>query len=116
MNDNDIPILKKSYDLYKTLYTYRKTVSKQDKYTTWQQCENLALYIIEQLFLASQLPKNEKIPLLEQTSLKLSFLKVLIRLIKEVKVIDLKKYAAIQENLDEIGRMLGGWLKNTKSM
>jgi len=33
---------------------------------------------------------------------------------KEVKTIDNKKYATLQELVDEIGRMLGGWIKSTK--
>ena len=31
-----------------------------------------------------------------------------------VKAIDAKKYIIIEANLDEIGRMLGGWIKSTK--
>jgi len=33
---------------------------------------------------------------------------------KEIKVIDNKKYTAIETIIDEIGRMLGGWIKSTK--
>ena len=35
MNDLDIPILKKSYDLYIEFYKLRLTVPKQDRYTLW---------------------------------------------------------------------------------
>jgi len=51
---------------------------------------------------------------LEQTSLKLNLLRVFLRLCKEVKAIDNKKYVLLQEKIDEIGRMLGGWIKSTK--
>jgi hypothetical protein len=33
---------------------------------------------------------------------------------KEVKTIDNKKYILLEEMVDEIGRMLGGWIKSTK--
>jgi putative aminopeptidase FrvX len=33
---------------------------------------------------------------------------------KDVKAIDSKKYVLIEAHLDEIGRMLGGWIKSTK--
>lgn len=116
MNEFDIPIFTKTYELYKTLYGYRSTVSKQDRYTIWQRCENLILDILESILWASQLSKTEKLPILEKTSLKLNFLRVFIRLCKEVKTIDNKKYIELQEAIDEVGRMLGGWIKSTRTI
>lgn len=114
MEELEIPIFKKTYELYKTFYGYRSTVSKQDRYTTWQRCENLILDVMEHILWASQMPKQEKLPTLEKTSLKLNFLRVFLRLMKEVKIIDAKKYITLQEIVDEVGRMLGGWIKSTK--
>jgi len=114
MNDFDIPIFKKSYDLYKTFYSYRSVVPKQDRYTIWQRCESLILDILEGILLASQTAKNEKLPILEKTSMKLNFLRIFVRLMKETKVMDNRKYTALQELIDEIGRMLGGWIRSTK--
>ncbi|PIS34737.1 MAG: hypothetical protein COT37_01110 [Parcubacteria group bacterium CG08_land_8_20_14_0_20_43_9] len=114
MNEFDIPIFKKTYDLYKSFYGFRETVSKQDRYTLWQRCENLILDILENILWASQLPKSEKIPILEKTSLRLNFLRVFIRLSKEIKMLDNKKYILLQESVDEIGRMLGGWLRSIR--
>lgn len=114
MNDLDIPIFKKSYDLYKDFYNLRLSVPKQDRYTLWQKCESLLIDVLEGIIFASQQSKAEKLPTLEKTSVKLNFLRVCIRLMKDVKAIDAKKYIIIEANLDEIGRMLGGWIKSTK--
>ena len=114
MEEFDIPIFKKTYELYKTFYSYRNAVSKQDRYTLWQRCENLILDILESILWASQLPKTDKFPILEKASLKLNFLRVFLRLCKEIKVIDNKKYILLQEIIDEIGRMLGGWIRSTR--
>jgi hypothetical protein len=51
---------------------------------------------------------------LEKTSLRLNFLRVFIRLSKETKMLDNKKYVILQESIDEIGRMLGGWLRSVR--
>lgn len=114
MQDLDIPIFKKTYELYKAFYAYRNNVNKQDRHTLWQRCESILLDVLENLLWASQLSKTEKLPVLEKTSLKLNFLRVFLRLCKEVKVIDAKKYIEWQEIVDEIGRMLGGWIRSTK--
>jgi 23S rRNA-intervening sequence protein len=113
-NDLDIPIFKKTYDLYKSFYGYRTDVSKQDRYTIWQRSENCILDVLEAILFAAQSSGREKIPLLEAASVKLNVLRVLIRLTKDVKAIDTKKYLELEGTIDEIGRMLGGWLRSTK--
>lgn len=114
MEEFDIPIFKKTYELYKLFYSYRNTLPKQDHYTLWQRCENLILDVLESILWASYLSKTEKAPALERTNLKLNFLRVFLRFCKEVKAIDSKKYILMQEIINEIGRMLGGWIKSTK--
>ena len=114
MNDLNIPILKKTYDLYKDFYNLRLTVPKQDRYTLWQKCEGLLIEILQGLLYASQQSKTEKLPILEKTSVKLNFLKMCIRLMKDIKAISPKTYITVEATLDEIGKMLGGWIKSTK--
>jgi len=114
MQEFDIPIFKKAYELYKNFYSIRSSISKQDRYTIFLRCENMILDIVEGILEASHLSKNEKLPVLMKTSLKLNLLRVFVRLLKDVEAINLKKYALIQEEIDEIGRMLGGWIRSTK--
>ena len=114
MNDLDIPIFRKTYDLYKEFYSLRLSVPKQDRYALWQKCENLLIDVLEGIILASQQSKSEKLPTLEKTSVKLNFLRVCIRLMKDIKAIEAKKYILIEAKIDEIGSQLGGWIKSTK--
>ncbi|MGC9610949.1 MAG: four helix bundle protein [Minisyncoccia bacterium] len=114
MNDFDIPIFKKTYDLYKTFYGYRDSIPKQDRYTVWQKSEEIILEIIESILSASQTDKFEKGPLLRKASTKLNLLRVFIRLMKDTRALDSKKYLILESFVDEIGRMLGGWIRSTK--
>jgi hypothetical protein len=114
MQEFDIPIFKKAYDLYKNFHQIRSSISRQDRYTIFLRCENVILEVIEGILEASQLSKDKKLPILEKVSIKLNFLRVFIRLMKDVKSINLKNYATMEESVDEIGRMLGGWIKSTK--
>ncbi len=114
MDTFDIPIFRKIYDLYKTFHSYRDGIAKQDRHTIWQRCENIILDVLEGILFASQTVKAEKVPILEKASVKLNFLRVFLRLMKEAKTIDTKKYIALEALVDEIGRMLGGWLKSAK--
>jgi hypothetical protein len=107
----DIPIFQKVYELYKLLYQYVASFPKKDRYTLGQRAENSLLDFMESVILASQLSKIEKLPILQKASIRLDVLKVLIRLCKDLKVLDNKKYLILESNIQEIGRMLGGWIK-----
>jgi hypothetical protein len=114
MDDFDIPIFKKTYDLYKTFYGYRNLIPKQDRYTIGARCDGLILDVLERILAASRLQKMGKLPALEAASTKLNVLRVFIRLMKETRAIDGKKYLALEEAIDEIGRMLGGWIRSVR--
>ena len=74
----------------------------------------MTLELLESIIEASELSREEKLPILRQASVRLNFLRVFLRLTKDVKAIDTKKYILLEEMVDEIGRMLGGWIKSTK--
>ncbi|OGZ07593.1 MAG: hypothetical protein A3C93_02255 [Candidatus Lloydbacteria bacterium RIFCSPHIGHO2_02_FULL_54_17] len=114
MNEFDIPIFKKSYELYKTLHEFRRLVPKQDRFSIFERVDATTLDIIEGIILASGQQKVTKLPALERTSIKLNMLRVFVRLMKDTKAIDNKKYAALEATIDEIGRMLGGWIRSIR--
>ena len=72
MNDNDIPILKKSYELYKVFHEYRKVVPKTDRFTIYERSENLILDLIEAIIQAGYGGKENKTQTLERASVKLA--------------------------------------------
>lgn len=94
-------------------HEYRKLVSKADRFTVYERSENLIIDIIELFLEAGYTKSAHKCAVLEKASVKLNTLRFLIRLMKETKVFDLKKYTTLQEKIDEIGRMLGGWIRST---
>ena len=112
MNDFDIPIVKKTYELYKLLHEYRKVVPKADRYTVYERCEHNILTMLELLLEASYGEKARKSAILEKISVKMNVLRMFVRLMKETKTLDTKKYTALQLVIDEIGRMLGGWMRS----
>lgn len=113
MNDTDIPILKKAYDLYRTFHTYRRVVPKAERFTLYERCENAILDMIEAILEAGYSRTAQKPIVLERASIKLNIVRFFVRLLKETRCIDVKKYTALQEMVDEIGRMLGGWIRST---
>ena len=71
----------------------------------------LFIETMESLFVASYLSKEMKLPYLRKAATKLDLLKFFLQVSWEIHVLDNKKYTALSEKLNEIGRMLGGWIK-----
>lgn len=76
-----------------------------------QKAENLILDILELSIKIVYLPKQEKLTYLKEIDTKINLLKMLVRLSNEIKALDNKKYLILQEKLQEIGRMIGGWIR-----
>jgi len=93
------------------LYSLTKSFPKKDRYTLGARCENLTLEILEMLLLANSKQKASRSLILNRVDVKLKILKTLVRLCFDIKIIDQKKYILMQERLQEIGKMLGGWIK-----
>ncbi|EKE15829.1 MAG: hypothetical protein ACD_11C00103G0031 [uncultured bacterium] len=110
--NNEIPIIKKVYILYKTFYEYSKLFPKKDRYVLGGKCEEYIIETLELLLNASSAPRSEKQIFIKQANIKFDALKIFIRIANDIKMLDTKKYIAIQKQLQEIGRMLGGWQKS----
>jgi hypothetical protein len=85
---------------------------KTKRYTLGQKLDNTTLEIFELLFSVPTSPN--KTLTLQQISTKLDLLKILLRLSKDSLALTDKKYLELQLILQEIGKMLGGWIRSTK--
>lgn len=111
----DFPLFQKTYDTFKIFYGYEINFPKKDRYSLGQRCENSLLDFLELIALAGGLSKQEKVPVLQKASIKLDLTKVLIRLCKDLKILDNKKYLELESSLQEIGKMLGGWIRSSST-
>ena len=100
------------YELYKTFYGYLVLFPKKDKYTLGAKCEVYIITTLELLLEAGFAFREEKLLLLKKASVKFDTLKILIRLTKDINTLDNKKYIVLQRQIQEIGKMLGGWQKS----
>jgi hypothetical protein len=104
--------LHKTYELYQLFYAYAKYFPKKDRHTLGHRCENLILDILELIFLALTADLGGKLQILKKISAKLNVLRIFIRLLKEIKIFDLKRYIIVQKEINDIGILLGSWIKN----
>lgn len=104
-----LPLLQRLKNAYLTWFEYYRSIPKSHRFTLGQRIDNLLVEIIEAASLASFTPRQEKLPFVRLAIRKLDTAKVLLLVLWETKSFDNKKYIAVSEKLEEIGRMLGGW-------
>src|SRR3989344_226328 len=109
----DIPIFAKLYEFYSHLNQILVSFPKIKRYTLGERIDNLTLDIFELLFSVTY--SNDKLVILQKISSKLDLLKILIRLSKDSQAMNHNQYIKLQSYLQEIGRMLGGWIRATKN-
>ncbi len=104
-----LPVLERLKSAYVLWYGYYQTIPKTHRYTLGLRADAVFVEIIEAIVSASFLSKTEKQPWVRVAIRKTDTLKVLLMVLWETKSLDTKKYGAISEPIEEMGRMLGGW-------
>ncbi len=108
----DTPIVQKMYDFYRDFYNLASTMPKQDRHALGEKIQKTSIELIELLVYASRKDRKSKFYFLEEAAAKLDLLKLLLRLGEDIQSIPTKRYIALSEKLQEIGRMLGGWIRS----
>jgi hypothetical protein len=107
-------LLQKLVRVYKIWHEYLPHFSKDTRYTLGLKIDNSFLEVIESIIKASYSDKARKLIFLKNASFKLDLLKFFLQVTWEIKSLNDKKYILLSEKLDEIGKMLGGWIKSIK--
>lgn len=110
-----LPIINKSYELYKHFSEVNNHLVKRWRLTLGQSAEKSVLNLLEQLITAKNAPKTMKAAYLLKASGILEVLMFELRLMLDLQLANETRIFQLQSELQEIGRMLGGWLKATQS-
>jgi hypothetical protein len=86
---------------------------KANRYTLGSKIDEIFLHAIEYGFLASYSNKIEKLPLIDQCIARVDLLKLVLQLAWEARCLDNNKFGDLGERLAEVGKMLGGWRRQT---
>lgn len=105
----NLPIFEKTYELLLWLFPHINKFPKHQRYVLGQQLQNTALTLLLGIVWANQMPV--KLPHLLEMSRELDKLRILLRLAKDLRFISIRQYQFAAELCNEVGRMLGGWIK-----
>ncbi|MDO8517949.1 MAG: four helix bundle protein [bacterium] len=88
---------------------------KKSRFTLGSKIDITFIETIEAVYIASYLPREQKLPFVRKAIGKMDLVKFFLQVAWEAGDLDAKKYASLGEPLSDIGKMLGGWLRNVQN-
>jgi len=110
MANTEMLVIKRGYDFSKWLFQHTGKFPKSYRFSIAAKLENGVLDFIEATTVANM--RKNKLPLLKQADEALARLRLLFRLSYEMRFINLQSYKFGSGQLVELGKLLGGWIKN----
>ena len=99
-----LPVYKASYDMTLALFHVIKKYPKDLKYTLWEQMKKDCLALIATIYKANTV--IDKKTVLQEARGYLEWVRVLLRLSKDLHVVWLEKFVLLQESLETVSKQL----------
>lgn len=107
------PLFSKSYDFIKWLIPLTVKFPREQRFVLANRLQQRSLDFMENLYAATT--SENKYSLLLSADAQLKQLRFYLRLSYELHLVNGKKYEYSCRQLEEIGRLLGGWLKTIRN-
>ncbi len=107
------PIFTRTYDLLQWLIPLTVKFPRQQRFLLAEALQRTALGFQERLIEAAK--ARDARPLLQQADVDLTKLRFYLRLCKDLQFISIKQYGHAARMVNEVGRLLGGWIKSVNA-
>jgi hypothetical protein len=105
----ELAVIRKTYDLVKWSCGHTSKFPRSHRFVLGERIERRLYDLLEVLIQARYV--RERQALLRQANLSLEVLRFQLRLAHDLQCLRTNSYGFASELLQEIGRMVGGWLK-----
>ena len=109
----ELVVITKTYDLILWSCNHTGRFPRQHRFVLGERLERSLYDLLETLIQAKY--SRERTPLLNDANLKLEILRFQVRLAKALECLQVKSYAFAAKQIDEIGKLVGGWLRSGKT-
>jgi 23S rRNA-intervening sequence protein len=103
--------LERAYQFVLWLVPTVEKFPRAQKFLLGDRIQSIALDVLEGLVEATY--TRNRAPVLRAVNLKLEKLRLLFRLATDLQILGLRRYEHAARSIDEVGRLVGGWLKTS---
>ncbi len=109
---DELPVYKASYDLLIEIFKFVRNFSKEFKYTIGENLKTEGIELIKLIYQANA--SRDKVERIRQAREKIEMLRLYLRLMKDMRQINIPKFVFINEKIEVVSRQLIGWQKSQK--
>jgi len=106
------PIFSRTYDLLRWLIPATTKFPRQQRFVLAEALQRTVLRFQERLIEAVY--ASNPMPVLRQADVDLVKLRFYLRLCKDLKLLSIGQYEHVARMVDEVGRLLGGWIESVE--
>jgi hypothetical protein len=106
---DELTVITKTYDLILWSCNHTSRFPRNHRFVLGERIERNLYTLLETLILAKYTKNRQR--LLEDANLTLEILRFQMRLAKDLQCIKVNSYGFAAKAIDEIGRLIGGWLR-----
>jgi len=107
----ELTVITKTYDLILWSCNHTGKFPRNHRFVLGERIERNLYDLLETLIQAKYMKQRQ--PLLDKANLMLEILRFQIRLAKDLQCLKVESYGFAAKAIDEIGKLIGGWLKSS---
>jgi len=109
---DNLSVYKASYDLLVELFRFTKDFSREYKFTLGESIKKETVEMISNIYRANSSFEKRK-ERIQSARENVEVIRLFLRLLKDLKQVDLKKFVFLNEKIESVSRQLAGWQKKS---
>jgi len=107
---NNLPVYKTSYDLLLNLFKFSNNFSRDYKYTLGENIKKEVIDLINNIYFCNREIEGRKEKIIQALK-STETIRLYLRLLKDLKQINLNKFIILNEQIESISKQLTAWKK-----
>jgi len=109
---DNLPVYKESYDLLVELFRFTKNFIREYKYTLGESIKKETVEMITNIYRANSSYSKEN--LIQSARENVEVIRLFLRLLKDLKQINLEKFVFLNEKIKSVSKQLSAWQRSVK--
>jgi len=107
---DELPVYKAGYDLLLEIFQFVRNFSKEFKYTVGDNMKTEGVELIKLIYQANS--TRDKLEIIRQARERIETIRLYLRLMKDLRQINIPKFVSINEKIENVSKQLAGWQKS----
>lgn len=110
---SELPVYKLAYDLLISIYKKTRAFTREYKYTIGEKLKNETLELLINIYKSNKSKKETRVQFIETARQHIEVLRLLLRVSKDLQIIGIKGFVALNVQVEELSKQLASWQKYT---